>query len=298
MAFAVIAVVVLACAVLILTVKIFLMRKSAEEITKQLAEKISSDTNTLIDISSNDLCMRSLASEINAQLLQLRYERQRYVRGDLELKEDIANISHDLRTPLTALNGYLELLCHIEKSDEAERYITQIKNRVDALSSLTDELFDYSIVASLHGVNLERMDLVRATEDVLISFYAMMKEKGIDVRIDFSENPVWCLLDCYAVNRIFSNIISNVVKYSQSDLHVQLTSDGQVKFVNRAESLSEIDVLKLFDRYYTVNSAKNSTGIGLSIAKLLTERLGGKILAEYIDGELIISLDFSKSVQE
>lgn len=298
MFFAVIAVAVLACAVLILTVKIFLMRKSAEDIAKQLAEKISSDTNTLIDISSNDLRMRLLASEINEQLLQLRHERQRYVRGDLELKEDIANISHDLRTPLTALNGYLELLCHIEKSDEAERYITQIKNRVDALSSLTDELFDYSIVASLHGVNLERMDLVRATEDVLISFYATMKEKGIDVRIDFPENPVWCLLDCYAVNRIFSNIISNVVKYSQSDLHVQLTCDGYVKFVNKAESLSEIDVLKLFDRYYTVNSAKNSTGIGLSIAKLLTERLGGKILAEYIDDELIISLDFSKSVRE
>ena len=111
--------------------KDYFYRKSIDEIHTEFQERLSSDTNTLIDISSSDPHLRKLASEINIQLRLLRKERHRYQQGDLELKEAITNISHDLRTPLTAINGYLDLLEREEKSETVHCYLSQIQNRTD-----------------------------------------------------------------------------------------------------------------------------------------------------------------------
>lgn len=111
----------------------FKIEKSIDEIHTEFQERLSSDTNTLIDISSSDPHLRKLASEINIQLRLLRKERHRYQQGDLELKEAITNISHDLRTPLTAINGYLDLLEREEKSETVHCYLSQIQNRTDVL---------------------------------------------------------------------------------------------------------------------------------------------------------------------
>lgn len=98
-----------------LSAKIYFLRKSTQEIAEAFRDRLTADTNTLIDISSRDPYMRKLASEINIQLRLLRKERHRYQQGDLELKEAVTNISHDLRTPLTAISGYLDLLEREEK---------------------------------------------------------------------------------------------------------------------------------------------------------------------------------------
>ena len=135
---------ILCCILLIvvffLITKIIFIEKSIDEIHTEFQERLSSDTNTLIDISSSDPHLRKLASEINIQLRLLRKERHRYQQGDLELKEAITNISHDLRTPLTAINGYLDLLEREEKSETVHCYLSQIQNRTDVLKNLTEEL--------------------------------------------------------------------------------------------------------------------------------------------------------------
>lgn len=273
-----------------LAAKIYFLRKSAREIAEAFRDRLTADTNTLIDISSRDPHMRQLASEINAQLRLLRKEHHRYNQGDLELKEAVTNISHDLRTPLTAINGYLGLLKQEKKSENVQRYLSQIQNRTEVLIHLTEELFRYSIVTSSQSLNYERMDLVRALEESLISFYAVMKEKNIEPQITLPEEPVWMQLDPGAVNRIFSNIISNAIKYSDGNLSVVMTADGTVTFSNTAQNLDAIMVGRLFDRFYTVEASRNSTGLGLSIAKLLTERMGGSIEAHYTDAQLQIML--------
>ena len=147
---------ILCCILLIvvffLITKIIFIEKSIDEIHTEFQERLSSDTNTLIDISSSDPHLRKLASEINIQLRLLRKERHRYQQGDLELKEAITNISHDLRTPLTAINGYLDLLEREEKSETVHCYLSQIQNRTDVLKNLTEELFRYSVVTSFQDV--------------------------------------------------------------------------------------------------------------------------------------------------
>lgn len=279
--------------ILALVAKIYFLHKSAMEIKEAFHERLTADTNTIIDISTRDLCMRKLAADINVQLHLLRKERHRYYQGDLELKEAVTNISHDLRTPLTAINGYLGLLEQEEKSENVQRYLSQIKNRTEVLISLTEELFRYSIVTSSKNLNFENMDLVRALEESLVSFYAVMKEKNIELQIRLPEEPIWRQLDKSAINRIFSNIISNAIKYSDGDLSVVMDADGTVTFSNTAHSLNAVTVGRLFDRFYTVEASRNSTGLGLSIAKILTERMGGNIEVFYNNDKLQIRIIFA-----
>lgn len=279
--------------IIALLVKIHILQKAAKEIEIAFADKLITDTNTLIDLSTRDPYMRRLASEINVELRLLRRERHRYQQGDLELKEAVTNISHDLRTPLTAINGYLDLLEREEKSETVQRYLSQIQNRTEVLKNLTEELFRYSVVTSSQDLNLERIDVVRALEESLLSFYGAMQEKGIQPQIELPEEPVWRQLDGSAVNRIFSNIISNALKYSDGDLSVVMEPNGSITFSNTAQNLNAVTVGRLFDRFYTVEASRNSTGLGLSIAKILTERMGGSVKADCCGKKLYIKIAFA-----
>ena len=275
-----------------LLIKLLLVQKTAREIQEAFAERLTTETNTLIDISYRDKTMLKLANGLNTELRKLRSERHRFQQGDLELKEAVTNISHDLRTPLTAICGYLDLLKREDKGEDVERYLAQIEDRVEALKRLTEELFRYSIVASTNHYTMEKIDLRRNLEESLIAFYGTMTQKGITPEINMPEERIERMLDSSAVNRIFSNIISNAVKYSEGDFSVTMDTDGKITFTNTAKGLNAVDVGKLFDRFYTVETGRKSTGLGLSIAKILTERMDGTIYAEYKDSKLHIIVHF------
>lgn len=115
-------------------------------------------------------------------------------------------------------------------------------------------------------------------------------ERGISPEISLPPEPVWRMADAAALSRIFSNIISNALKYSDGDLRVSMDSEGNVSFENTAKDLDAVTVGRLFDRFYTVQASRRSTGLGLSIARLLTERLDGKLAAEYTDNILRIKM--------
>ena len=269
------------------------MQKSAREIGEAFAERLEIETNTLISISGNDPYMRKLAESLNIQLRKLRDERHRFQQGDQELKEAITNITHDLRTPLTAICGYLKLLEQEEKSKEAEKYLKIIENRTDVLKQLTEELFRYSIAASVPGEG-SRKDIVlnRVLEESISANYAVLKGCKIIPDISIPEKKVIRSLNKNALSRIFGNIISNAVKYSDGDLHICLSESGEIVFSNHASRLDEIQVGRLFDRFYTVETAKRSTGLGLSIAKVLTEQMGGTMMARYEDGMISVHVLF------
>ena len=285
---------ILAITVVTLAIKIRIMQKSMDEICACISEHLSSDTNQLITVSSSDKYVRHLASDISKQLAELRRQRRQYINGDQELKDAVTNISHDLRTPLTAICGYLDLLDAEEKTENAKRYIEQIANRTEALKALTEELFRYSVVSSVSDLNYEKVNVARVLENSLISFYGAFEQKNITPKIELPEGDVWRTLDRSALSRIFGNIIGNAVKYSDGDFTVNMTNAGNIVFTNTASGLSSVDVGKLFDRFYTVDSARRSTGLGLSIAKLLTERMNGSISAEYRDNKLSIALYFKE----
>lgn len=282
------------CAVIgILVLKIYLLRKSVREIEDGFAERLTTDTNTLIDISSHDKAVKDLANTINGQLRQLREERHRFCQGDRELKDAVTNISHDLRTPLTAICGYLDLLEQEEKSEAAERYTEIIRNRTELLKQLTEELFRYSIVlADENDRAREPVVLNHVLEESIAAFYTSFRERGIQPDIRLPKQPVVRMLDPVTLPRVFSNLLHNAMKYSDGDLQITLTQDGEITFINQASSLNEVQVGRLFDRFYTVETARKSTGLGLAIARRLVGQMGGSISAEYEDSKLCIRILF------
>ena len=277
--------------IFILLIKLFLVQKTAREIEAQFAERLMTETNTLIDISYQDKNMRRLAERLNSELRKLRKERHRFQQGDLELKSAVTNISHDLRTPLTAISGYLDLLDNVEKSEVAERYIEVIKNRTEVLKQLTEELFRYSIITSPeHDNSVELVVVNGVLEESILGFYAALQERKITPNISMTENKVIRKVNRAALSRIFSNIINNAIKYSDGDLNITLTDTGKITFSNTASDLSEVDVKRLFDRFYTVENARKSTGLGLSISRVLIEQMNGTISAQYENGKLNICI--------
>lgn len=273
--------------------KLYYMKKAVREIRASFANRLITDTNTLLDSPSRDKDMRRLAAELNEELRKLRKQRHRFEQGDLELKNAVTNISHDLRTPLTAIWGYLDLLEKEAMSEPVSRYVEMIRNRAALLTQLTEELFRYSVILTTEE-NLEKepVELNRALEESIAAFYAALTERGITPKIRLTEKKIIRQLDRSALSRVFSNLLNNAIKYSDGDLEISLSEKGEVLFSNHASGLNEVQVGRLFDRFYTVETARNSTGLGLSIARALVERMHGTITAEYAEGRLSIRLQF------
>lgn len=274
-----------------LLLKIYLLKKSAREVRTAFVEKTEQDTNTLIQISSHDADMRELASAINAQLQVFHQSRQRFEHGDLELKEAITNISHDLRTPLTAVYGYLKLLEKEECSETGRSYLSAIEDRTRAMKQLTEELFQYTMaVSDTEEMVLESLTLNGILENSISSYYSVLKQNNIVPQISIPDKKIIRSGNENALSRVLGNIMSNAVKYSDGNLNITLTESGEMLFSNHASQLTRVQVERFFDRFYTVNTARRSTGLGLAIAKALMEKMGGRITADYENGVLTIRI--------
>lgn len=274
-------------------IKIIQLKKAAREISAAFADRLQTDTNTQIDISSRDKDMCRLASAINTQLRILRQEHLRYHQGDTELKNAVTNISHDLRTPLTAICGYIDIMEKTEISEQQARYLGIIKERTELMKQLTEELFRYSVIVSDNEkTETETLLINQVLEDSIMGYYAVLTEKGIHPDINITDKQITAELNKEYLSRIFSNLLNNAVKYSDGDLDIILSDTGEITFSNTAKGLSAVDAEQLFDRFYTVEAAHHSTGLGLSIARTLVRRMGGTITAEYADSRLKIKIKF------
>lgn len=284
---------ILLTALIFVSVKLYLIRKSMEEICEELKEHLSMDTNTLLTISSRDKWVCAIAEKLNQQIRVLREERLRYQQGDRELKEAVTNISHDLRTPLTAICGYLHLLSFEERIEMIKHYFKLIENRVGAMMGLTEELFQYSVILTKpEELSIVPVDMGNVLEESLAAFYAAFTTRGIVPEIEMPKVRVIREVNKNALARIFENLIGNALKYSDGDFNVVLYEDGRICFSNMAGELNEVAVGRIFDRFFTVETARKSSGLGLSIAKNFTVRMGGKIWAEYLEGKLIVTVMF------
>ena len=286
-------IVILVIIIIALVLKIGAIYRAMDSLIDEYKNVIETETNNQIRVNTSDRHIRKTAIRLNEELKDLREAGIKYNRGNNELKTAIVNISHDLRTPLTAISGYLDLLETEEKSPEVDKYISIIAERVEALKSLTEELFKYSVVTTtVDDFAPVSLNLNSELEQALAGLYGAFVDRGITPEISIPAAKVVRTLDRKSIQRTFSNILSNALKYSDGDLKVCLTEDGVITFTNRASGISATDVGKLFNRFFTVESAHHSTGLGLSIAKLLTEKNGGSIEASLEDNNLVITLKY------
>ncbi len=286
-------IVLLSAALCCLAAKLFLMRRDLKEVIAELREKLQTDTNTLIVTASSDRAVRRLAAELNAKLAELRARKLQLDCRSTELQNAVTNIAHDLRTPLTSISGYLELLEEEVPEGRASDHCGVIRERTDVLRALTEELFCYSVTESASDPpRKEPVVLNDELEIALAAAYRPLTNAGIVPDIRMPAAPVIRELDKHALQRVFGNVLQNAVKYAAGKLTVSLEADGTIVFSNPAPSLSEVEVGRLFDRFYTVENARGSTGLGLSIARTLTERMGGAIKADHTNGEFRITIRY------
>ena len=292
---------VLAIALIFAVIKIVLLRRGFDELTDNIEDQVKGKTQVPVTLTTTDPHARKAAETLNRELDNLQNVRNDYLDGNRKVSEAVTAISHDIRTPLTAINSYLDLMKDETDEELKEQYLERIKSRTLSLSELADELFKYSTstdpsrcpVADT-DTDSEPVDICRILEECMLSFYAAFKDKGIEPEIELPDNPVYVICDRKGANRIFENIISNAIKYADDSLIVKLDNDGCATFSNPAPDLTPVSAAKLFDRYYTVNEGQASTGLGFSIAKELITRNGGTIEADLKEGILSIVVHFSK----
>lgn len=274
-----------------LAVKLYVIKQSIKEIEKSFSKILRTDTNNIIAISSSDKDIKNLTINLNNNLLELRGQKLQYKNGNQELKKIITNISHDLRTPLTAIKGYVDLIEQEKLSNNQKKYLKVIQKKSNELTELTGQLFEYTKLMDIDvKIKKEECCINEILEETLVSYYSIFKEQDIIPNISICSTKVYKIVNKISIIRVFENILSNVIKYSNGDLKVEMQENGTITFSNKATSLDETTVQKIFDRYFSVENAKESTGIGLSIAKQLIELNNGSIKAEYVNGYLIIEI--------
>ena len=281
------------CISIFLIIKNLIIKNEIRNIGKSLSKIINTDTNNLITVSTNDNDLKKLAILLNESLKNMRKLELEYKNGNKELKASITNISHDLRTPLTAIRGYLDLMDKFNLNEKQINYLDIIDSKVKDLTILTEQLFDFSKTQDIQDEMKKEMIVINdILEDTIASFYSLFVSHNITPNIEICKDKVMRLLNDNMLKRIFENIISNAIKYSKGDFNIKLSSNGIVEFSNTADNLDQVSLEKLFDRYYTLQSAKKANGIGLSIAKQLVNLSGGTIEAKYKKNVLVIRVKF------
>lgn len=288
-----IALIILSVLLIAVTIKYILYRRQIGELCRQLSFLKETTTNNRLTTYMTERELLLLAELIND--IYDKHEQSELALREKErrMKELIANVSHDIRTPLTSLKGYFELLMQEygdKQSDREMQYAMVMNERMNTLNDLLDELFTYTKLQSDDYVlELSEYDITRLILDTLFSFYGIFKDKGIEPVLDINETSVITSCNEVAVKRVVANIIRNAMLHGTGDIRIKYgMTDGGVEFIcsNRVANPDEVDVDMVFDRFYKADKARNksSTGLGLAIARELVERMGGSITAR-MDGD-------------
>ena len=284
-------IIALAFICIIFIVKIYLIKYTIKEIEKSFNYVLKADTNNIIAISSSDKDIKNLTINLNNNLKELRKQKLQYENGNQKLKRFITEISHDLRTPLTAISGYIELLEEEQLNQRQKECVKIIENKTSELILMTEQLRELSIGIDLERkIERENCCINNILEETIASYYYSFKEKKIVPKISICEKKIYRNIDKDMIIRVFENLISNVIKYSDNNCNIILNEDGKISFSNKASKLDVTTVKRIFDRYYTVENMKKNSGLGLTIAKQLVEINGGIITAQYKKNELYIEI--------
>lgn len=282
----------------ILAMILILYRRQVKKISRQM--RFLKDNRTNLRLTSN-LPLKEideLIDGINDVLDLSRKIRQGARQNEAQLKETITNLSHDIRTPLTSLDGYFQLLQQSDSEEERRKYIQIIQSRISSLKEMLEELFTYTRLQDAdYEVAVECIDFGKCVYDTVFSFYEEFQSRGIEPEVDFCEGRLPVKGNEEAVRRALQNLVKNALVHGDTEISLVLfRQDGKAVFrcSNDVKKPEEIDVDRVFGRFYKADSARThtSTGLGLSIAKGLVERMGGIINAELGGNVFSVRIEF------
>ncbi len=284
------------------TISYIIYRRQIRKICRQMSFQIKHGGNTLVTSELSKKEILELTDNINEFLDYSRRIEKKYKTYDMNLKEAITNISHDIRTPLTSLDGYFQLMLEASSQEEQARYSAIIENRINSLKAMLEELFTYTkLIDDEFMLECEEVNFTKHVFDVAFSFYEDFKVKSIEPTVDIIEEKMMINANPVAVDRILQNIIKNAL------MHIDVDNPGIVISVKRKDkkvlfscsntvkNIETIDINKIFDRFYKSSQARTniSTGLGLAIAKGFVEKMNGNVFGKIEDNSFIIQIEFN-----
>ncbi|XZJ40806.1 sensor histidine kinase [Clostridium perfringens] len=291
----------LSLTILIVLLIIFILKtKEINRLTSELKKLNREGKIEKLRLSLPNKNIENLIVEINALIDDKRKMENIYKEKDMELREAIANMSHDLRTPLTSIMGYVYLL-NDDKLDKEERkeYLKIIEKRSLVLNDLITNFYGLSrIQADQYEIKFEPVNLELVLGEIIAAFYETLDYKFGEPEINIEEGLGPVLGDKQALNRIFTNLIENIIKHGEGEVKISLKKKNKyivMEFSNKAEELEPKDVNRIFEKFFTKDRMRTgqNTGLGLAIVKLLVEKQGQKIEAKKVGNRLVINIIWS-----
>jgi len=278
-------------AVSFLSVKLCLVKRQL----RKMAEQMQEQNEGLVSVDFVDKDLEAVALHINEKLEQFQKVKVEAVKNEQAMKTSISMISHDMRTPLTSVIGYLQLA---EKSCTDEETLQDIKVALDRAkysNKLVDDFFELSVVDSKQYTPvMEKVNLCEVVCEEILANYLAFEKKGITPLFEQADDEILVLADRKLLARVVQNLISNGIKYSAGKMEFLITTDECVTLAI-SNSISEvIDTKKIFDKFYRADASRNGegAGLGLYICQKLVEEMNGKISASSEDESLTINIEF------
>lgn len=281
--------------IILLCFKLITTKYEVRSLTKQF-KNMQRDvkTNQLLRSETNDIDTQKMITEMNKFLNLIRQDRMDYIKKDKLLKQEITNISHDLRTPLTTIKGYTEILDSNLTNEEFDKYLSVVKVKTDTLINTVNLFHEITRINSLdYKLNIEELNITDFFKDQFLHFYQQFEDKNIDVR--FEGINVNVCADKDMMGRIISNLIQNLLRYAKSFVSIKVDIFGNqatVVLSNDSDTIEAAnDNSKYFERLYSQSLNKDErNGIGLYIVQELLTKQGGHAEIEVVDSIFNISL--------
>lgn len=271
------------------------MRKLAEQL--RFVQDKQSDAFLVCDIRLFGI--GELTDLLNEILEQQRAHRREWVQKEKRLVQTYTNLSHDIRTPLTSLDGYFQLLEETEEAQERTRYLRIIQERIYALRDMLEELFTYTKLESRsYEVSLTKCNFSALVKEALFSYYEEWKKQQMEPQLQLEEGTLWVLGNDQAMRRVLQNVVKNVWEHGGRHVKIRLSKQaGQACLTVQNEVLHPeyIDVDRIFERFYKADLARSTTssGLGMAIARQLVEQMNGQITADLQGNVFSIELQFA-----
>lgn len=263
--------------------------KELRYIHKKLDEIMKNKTSEKVLVFTDDKELIPFLIQINKLLEYNLKILAKYSKLEISMRKMLSNISHDLKTPLTVVIGYIETmeLHNSFKDEEDKEYIMEIKNKTNEVMELINKFFDLAKLESGDKeVPLTKININEILREDILKFYDVITGKGIEVNIDIPEENIYILGNSEAIHRILNNLISNAIKYGSDGnvIGLSLKYDDKFSYVSvwdKGKGINEIDKDRVFERMYTLDDSRNKlnqgSGLGLTITKRLVEKLNGEI---------------------
>lgn len=274
---------------------VWTQHRALKEAAAQLEELVRGDSTTRLRMAVPNRAAEELLEEVNRLLEQRREDQSHWLERERSLRQQIANVSHDLRTPLTSILGYLQLMEGEDLPEEERReYLAVVESRARALQSLITGFYDLSrLEGGEYPLEREPVNLYTSLSGLLAAFYNDFTDKGFDMTVELEENLPPVQADSGGVLRVFTNLIRNALDHGRGRMTIKLYREGdQVVslFANETDELTQEDLPRVFDRFFTSDKMRTgrNTGLGLAIVKTLTQQMGCGVTAALEDGMFAI----------